>query len=277
MRSKFFRNQVKMLLQKNTSILVFLILCGFVLMHFAENVLRYRGSDVLEMYHPMNLLILTYADNTLGRILITWYPVLLVIPAGFAFIDDRRSGIKVFWISKIGKTPYYLLKGLAGALVTFLVFTVPLLLEVILNAISFPSGATGSVNGSELSENYMPVVSDYMFSDIYIWNRYVYAVLFILLAGSAVGIFAMFTMALSACLRIRFRILLFLPVYVILNAAYYVESYLMLPVETDYIVYFDMDSSAVRSEAGYILVLLFFALLSTVLLICGSRRDLVSQ
>lgn len=162
MRGRFFRNQVKMLLQKNTAILVFLLLCGFVLVHFAENVLAFRGSDVLEMYHPMNLLLLTY-DNALARILLAWYPVLLVIPAGFAFIDDRRSGMKVFWISKIGRDSYYLLKGLAGALVTFLVFTVPLLLEVVLNIISFPLGATGSIDGSELSKYYISRISKFLF------------------------------------------------------------------------------------------------------------------
>lgn len=91
-------SQTGYLLRKKNAVIVFYILLAMVLFNYISNVVAFQGRDVLNMYQPMKLLLLSYnrtnynADMTI--LLIQLYPLLVVCPAGFFAgkgIPDRRK------------------------------------------------------------------------------------------------------------------------------------------------------------------------------------------
>ena len=57
--------QVKHNLKTRKCKAVFAVILGFVLANYLQNVFRYAGYDVIDMYHPMKLRLLVATDNPL--------------------------------------------------------------------------------------------------------------------------------------------------------------------------------------------------------------------
>lgn len=214
-------SQTAFILRKKGSVCVFYVLLYLVLANFIENILAFQGRDVMRMVHPMRMLLLSYdrtnynATNTLT--LIQLYPLLVVCPAGFSLAREHQLETRVFLVSRLGKTAYLVSKFLAVFLATMLVFTVPFLLEILLNCLSFPLSATNTFgNASSLYDSrYREEISHYLMKDIYRYSPYLYAVVGTLLFGAASGLLAVFTAAVSSLKKVKYTVFLFLPVYVL--------------------------------------------------------------
>ena len=148
--------QTAYLLKKKEAVCVFYILFLMVIMNFIGNVLDFQGRDIVEMYHPMKLLLLSYnrtswnATNTL--LLIQLYPLLVACPAGFSLAREYQRGTRVFMVSRLGNHTYQASKYLSAFLTTMIVFTVPFLLEIVLNCVSFPLSAAGDLSNRSIYE-----------------------------------------------------------------------------------------------------------------------------
>lgn len=191
-------------------------------MNFIGNVLEFQGMDVAEMYQPMKLLLLSYnrtnlhADNTLS--LIQLYPLLVVCPAGFALAREYQLGIRVYLVSRLGNFTYHVSKYLSVFLTTMIIFTVPFLLEILLNYVSFPQSAMGDLyNSSIYDTSYRNGVNQYFMKSIYLCSPCLYAVAGTLFFGVVSGLFGVFTAAISSLIKVKYRVFLFLPVFVVLN------------------------------------------------------------
>lgn len=106
---KAIKHQTSFILKQNTALIVFYILLAIAFFNFSSNVLTFQGSDIIEMYHPAKLLVLSYnqtynkADITL--LVIQLYPILIVCPAGFTLLSEKKRFRKnnaissSFWIN----------------------------------------------------------------------------------------------------------------------------------------------------------------------------------
>lgn len=89
------KSQVAFAMKQKAAILTFYLLLTLVLLNFTTNVFAFQGSDVIEMYHPAKMLVLSYnriyynADMTL--LLVQLYPVIVVCPAGFTLISEKKQ------------------------------------------------------------------------------------------------------------------------------------------------------------------------------------------
>lgn len=91
---------------------------------------------------------------------------------------------------------YRFSKLLAVFGVTFLIFTLPFFIEIILNCLAFPLNAQGDLsNWNYYDPTYIESVNNYLFSKIFLMSPYLSAVLGTILFGIASGIFAAFTTA----------------------------------------------------------------------------------
>jgi uncharacterized membrane protein len=150
-------------------------------------------------------------------------------------------------------------------------FVLPLYLEVILNCISFPISALGNTSNIDTYEMYQEE-NQYMFAALHENHPYLYAICFIALFGIVSGVLAVFTMAIST-FRVKYRVLLFLPVYVLLYGLNYVRY--LLPdnmIYTDYFRYLRMYNLRC-STGGYIGVILLIALISWRILYVRTKED----
>lgn len=60
MYGKAVRTQIKFLIGQKSFALVFSVLMVVMLRNFIENVLTFRGYDVISLYHPMKMLALSF-------------------------------------------------------------------------------------------------------------------------------------------------------------------------------------------------------------------------
>ncbi|MDR2043411.1 MAG: hypothetical protein LBQ15_03410 [Clostridium sp.] len=267
--------QAYCMLRHKESLLAFYILLLMVLGNFISNVLTFQGLDIIQMYHPMKLLLLSYnrvnynADATL--LLIQLYPLLVVLPAGFALCKEQRSGQEVFMIARLGQFTYKFSKLAAAFLVTMVVFTVPFLMELLLNCIAFPLAATGDLTNMDIYEpSYIQDVRNYLMSGLYIDSPYLYTVVGTLLFGIVSSILACFTVAFSSIVRVKYRVILFLPVFVLLYATMYLPRGISTMKWYDYLLLFhDEPKSALFLIAG-LSILILFSLFST---LWSSRKE----
>lgn len=222
MLHKAIVSQTRFLLKGKGAVCVFLVLFAMVIINFTENVLLFCGTDVIKMYHPMKLLLLSYnrtnlnATNTL--LLIQLHPLLVVCPAGFALAKEYQLGNDLYLVSRLGNFKYLLSKYISVFLATMVVFTVPFLLEIILNCASFPLSAEGDLlNVSVYDSTYRDSVNHYFMKNIYLFSPYLYAVLGTLLFGMVSGLLGVFTAVFSTFWRVKYSVALFLPVFAVLN------------------------------------------------------------
>ncbi|MBD5484689.1 MAG: hypothetical protein HDR18_04070, partial [Lachnospiraceae bacterium] len=215
-------SQTAFMLKKKESVCVFYVLFFMVIINFIGNVLYFQGKDVVEMYQPMKLLLLSYnrtnwnASNTL--LLLQLYPLLVVCPAGFSLAREYQLGTRVFLVSRLGNFTYQVSKYLSAFLTTMIIFTVPFLLEIILNCLSFPLSATGDLSYLSIYDSaYRIGVNRYFMKSIYLYSPYLYAVIGTLFFGVVSGVLGVFTVAVSSVIRVKYNVFLFLPVFVTLN------------------------------------------------------------
>lgn len=114
--------QVKHNLKTRKCKAVFAVILGFVLANYLQNVFRYAGYDVIDMYHPMKLRLLVATDNPLGFYFMQLFPFLAVIPASFVLLENRETRYEIYICSRIGKQRYHFSATISAALTTFVVF-----------------------------------------------------------------------------------------------------------------------------------------------------------
>lgn len=275
-------SQTIFILKRKEAVCTFCLLFLMISVNFISNVLYFQGTDIVEMYHPMKLLLLSYnrtnfnATNTL--LLVQLYPLLVVCPAGFSLLREQQLGIKIFAVSRLGAFQYHISKFISAFLATTIIFTLPFLLEIILNCTSFPLSASGDLyNLSFYDSFYRDSINHYFMKNLYLFSPYIYAVAGTLLFGIVSGLFATFTLAFSSLVKIKYRIFLFLPVFMILNLLTIGNNQLPKGSPSmnwyDYMLLFNDEAK----NTGCWLLILFALVLFLIIAVCiSSRKDCLS-
>ena len=223
------RSQIAFLLRQKEAVFTFCVLLLLVLANFIDNCQEYQGFDVMALAHTTKLGLLSF--NRMGYkadlsiMFLQLYPLLVVCPAGFILAKERGTQEHVLMITRMGSGVYYFSKLLSAFVVTAMVFTLPFLVEIVIHVIAFSTRPMGDLsNWSYYSEEYMELVRGYMFSDLFIRSPYLYAVVKVLLFGLFSGLMGAFGVAVSALYRVKFRITVFLPAFLLLNLSVYATA-----------------------------------------------------
>lgn len=274
---KAVKSQTVFLFKKKEAIFVFYVLLIMVIFNFIGNVLDFQGRDVAVMFQPMRFLLLSYdrvnwnATNTF--LLIQLYPLLVVYAAGFSLAREYQIGIRVYLVSRLGNFKYHVSRYLSVFLVTMIIFTVPFLLEIFLNSMSFPLSATGNLaNLSFYDSNYRNGLDLYFMKSICLCSPYLYAVIGTLLFGAISGLLGVFTVAVSSFIKVKYNVFLFLPVYAALNLSTIFES--RLPEDAPSIQWYDYISffNDEKKNISYLVIGIFVLVLFSIGTACISGR-----
>lgn len=271
---KSIQMQYKIITEKKNYYFMMLAVFCFVLLNYFSNVFKYAGMDILDMYQPMRLLLLSNS-GIYYRFFALLYPIIVLVPAAFSFMFDQDVNEQVFIQTRTDVRNYYLGKTVATFIVTFNVFTIPLLVEIFLNSIAFPFNATGLLsNQSIYDEVSLHLLQKLLLPSIYAYSPIVYSIIFIVIFGIFSGIIACFALSLSMLFNFKFKAFLFLPTYAfsyILNAIQYVIP--NFEFTTNYYNYFDMFDGLKKSLLGYIALALCIAIITLILVVHKSRKD----
>ena len=263
------RTQIKLLVFQWGALLAFGLLLALVLNNFVENVLEFQGTDTILMYHPAKLLSLShnksyYKADTI-MLLVQLVPLLICIPAALSLAKEQHTGESVLMVSRLGARTYLFSKVTAVFVVTTLVFSLPFLLEIVLNCISFPLKATGDLaNWSIYEEEYIETTKNFLLYPIYRLSPYLYAVVETLRFGATMGLPAAATTTLSALVRVKFRVVLLLPVFLLLQLSAYLSQFFDV-YWANYVTLFHGEPRNDLVFTVVILFLLVFVILGTLL------------
>ena len=269
---KSIRCQMKIMFEKKNFIIMFFSVFTYVLINYFYNVNCYHGLDVVDMYNPMELLLL--ASNTpFFYFFMMFYPIIVVIPTAFSYVQDKDVGEHVFLQSRFGTVNYYVGKMIAAFSVTFITFALPLLIEIVLNMIAFPIDATATIGYYVYDEIMLDGVNDMFFSQLFCYSPYVYSVAYILYFGIVSGILSCFILGLSMLFNPKIKIFMLAPLYLMEHFFSTVMSMVGTENRGTVFAYFRMYDMFEKSVGVYMIVL---GVLLTVVLLCvvvAARTD----
>jgi hypothetical protein len=278
---KIICDQIKFQLKQWGAIAAFYILLILVLINFSGNVFSYYGQEILEMIHPMKLLSLSYnlVYQKAGALLmlIQLYPILVCIPAGLSLAREQKFGLDTLIVARIGSSRYHLYKLISTFFTTFIVFSVPFLIEILLNCLAFPLNAQGDLSNFDIyNPRYISMVKNYMFSKLYLFSPYVYAAIGTLLWGVFSGILSSLTIAISSIVKFKYRISLLLPVFLLLNASVYLSHILEAAgFEIEWYHYVLIFDDSVKNYIYWGVIMVIITILSVSGTILGGKKDCI--
>lgn len=265
---KSIKMNLAVALEKKSIYIMYFFVIILVLVGFFLKLNTFEGKDINDLVNPMNLMFLS--DETSGEINILffqYYPLLLVIPAAFAYVNDRDSGEMIYIKSRVGTKNYYIGKYCTCFIVTFICFSVPFYIDMLLNLIAFPTQATANGYMDVVTSlEYEDKTAKYLFSSLWKYNRYLYSAIYIAGVGVASALLATFAMAVSTFKFMKYKILIFVPVYVLLFLISRIGSMLNLSYSTNYYYYLSMFSDAKKN--GFFLLGVVVFIISFVVVTC---------
>lgn len=271
------RAQMRVILKRRTAWIAFYIMFVLMVANYVVNLFLYRNYDLVELFHPAKILLLSYGSETgMGYFLMQIYPLLVILPAGFSLASDYESGESVFLHSRVGGMNYYMGKMIAAFLSAAIIFTVPLLLEIGMNFVTYPKEAVGDPsNWKVYGQSYIEAQERYFLSALAVRSPYLYAVVGTVIFGVASGILNMFTVAVST-IRVKFKVLLFLPVYLLLDLISIVVRHIPgVTVSTYYGAYLRIFNWSWKSGAGYAGVLFLLTIFSAGMMYRKGKKDMI--
>lgn len=273
------RSQFRVVIEKRWAVGVILLMFTLVLINFFSNVFKYQGTDVQAMINPMRLLFLSSESmdpGTLSFYFLQLFPLLVILPVGFSYADDKNSREEIYLVSRVGKKKYFWGKTIAVFIVNFCVFALPLMLEIILNCVAFPLDANGNfANSATYDLSYIMSTENYMFFDFFKISPILYAFISCMMFGIVAGILGIFTLAVSMFF-FRFKIGLLFPVYILLYGIGMIDSlFPQIEVRTSHFAYLSAFDISYKSEFSYICLFGTIAIISMLLIYVKQRRDVL--
>lgn len=203
------------LMQKKATIVTFCIVVAFILVNFWKNMLtNLQTGYITQMYDITKML--TLSDHSAsGYFFLEFLPLLLVIPTACSWLNDKRSQMGTYIQARVGIRNYIYGKAIAVFVLTFLIFTVPFLLEIIMSAMGFSLKSFGD----PAWQRYEEIIAhngDMLWGNIYLKHRFLYAVIWILVFGTVCGILALFNVAISMLRFMKYKVYAFFPIYLLI-------------------------------------------------------------
>ncbi len=263
--------------RKSTCIMWFVMLVAMA-SHFMGNILKYYGYDASYMYNPLRLIYL--GGNNYGRVgflFMQYYPLLIVLPASFAYFADKKSRAIVFLQARTGRKGYYISRSISTFLVTFIIYALPLYIELALNILAFPVSLDTSIdsdNASIFDAVYKQYVQGYLLSDLWVYNKLLYMIVMIALFGIATSLLAVFAQCVSMVIRFKFSVFIFLTVYILLFAIGKIFGSIdSIEWSSNYFEYISLADLSLGSSVAYIVFILMLAIVNVLMIMYIVHND----
>lgn len=206
--------QTKVLFSKIGFKIAFLTNLSYVLITFIYYALMSIGSDVSEFYHPAIVTALN-SDALFVWFYMMLFPFLIVFPASFSYFTERKSGVINAFVMRIGFRSYFFCKIMSSMVVTFVAFFIPFIIGLLLNIVTFSNeGMAVLTNWEPFSQTYFNYANQYLYSDLFHTNPYLYYLLHVFIFASFASIVSVFVLLFSGVVK-HYKIFLFMPFYLL--------------------------------------------------------------
>jgi len=271
---KLIKMQTMVLFRRKSTVIVFFTILALVLQNFFTNMNIYRGEDVNMMIHPMRLLFLNGLIERWNTFFFQYYPLFVITPVAFTFLNDKNSREIIFIQGRTGKKNYYIGMFTSCFICTFLIYTIPFIVDGVLNCIAFPLQSSGDIGvGGFFTPQYIKNINGYLLIDLWNTNSYLYSFLNIIGIGIISGLFSTFALAFSTIPFVKFKILVFLPVYSLLYLIAPAKKLFSFKFSTSYYDYIQMFNTNKKSFIALLAFCGTLFLINIIILFINIRKD----
>lgn len=243
------RCQTKAFLQSKSAVAVWIILLCVTSLNFISNcIYNVKIHYVTEMYDPIKTLTLSGWSNA-GNIFMYAYPLILVLPTAMVYYDERINGISRYIQSRSGFKKYYYGNAIAVVIVTFFLFTVPFLLELLLSTVCFSNHSVADPSGIPLYVT-LPEEKKNLLYQVYIVSPYLYGFLMTIRFGLISCVFAFFNYAFSTSPKIKYKMITMIPLLGTLYFLMIIDSF--VPAKLNYLMFLPLFEYRNVSEGFYL-------------------------
>lgn len=264
--------QSSLLIRKKGFQISFLLLFAYAILISVIYAYMQKGSYTTEMIHPAMISGIT-SDVDYVWFFCRYFPFMAVMPAGFSFINDINTKTSVLLKAQMGEKRYYMGKLVSVFLITFITFTFPFFIELLLNVIIFPFEGTRAATGWEAySLTYVQYANNHLMSRLFYNNIYIYYIISTALTGIFAGAGAVFTVGISS-FGIKYKAFLFLPFYLFIYLAENISKYIISSytyIDT-YITIFDIIEG--KSMAYYLTLIVLLMIMGIIFTAINIRRN----
>jgi len=267
--------QTRRIFRSTSAQVTYGILLVCIIINFVLNLSRNITTQYIsQMFDPVKTLTLSSWSNV-GLILMIAYPILAVLPTSSSWMNDEKSGIVILEENRVGKHKYWISKLASVFIATFFIFTVPFLIELLLNRICFPVSSLGDPSGFSFIDK-AEEPNRYIFSALWWKNRYLWAVVWIMLFGAVSGILAVFNFSLTTLQIFKYRVLTLIPIYILLYLISTAELLIQPTFSMSYLLILRMFSEKMMNYQAYGIFCLALLLVSVLAVFFRAKRDQLS-
>ena len=215
--------------------LAFSLVTALCLFSYLSGVISCWGAEISTIRTAFDQAAISAYSNV-STYLVYLLCFVVVLPFSLSYLADRENRAAVFFLSRADKKTYLRAKMAMCFIGGAIVVAAPLLVNLLLCAATFPQthnyyiGAYGTGNyaagltgANQLYPSVHPSIS---FLRVFLWNPWMYHLLYIFLLSSFCGLLSMTVLAFSFFIS-RQKILLFLPVFVFLRVFKVVDGFLL--------------------------------------------------
>lgn len=215
--------QMRLMFRQKTFALGFGINLLYVLVTFLYYALVHKGQDVSTILSP-NAVFALNSNTVFFDTFINIVPFITILPFSMSYMRDKINETLPVIQSRAGIKNYYISKVFVCFIGGFVIFFIPLIINMSLNQLIFPqSGITSfgdmfdpNYNSAIMGNNILieTIQSGILLPRLYLYSADLYNLFFVFIFSISMGVFSVFNLAISFILK-RNRMLLFIPIYVI--------------------------------------------------------------
>ena len=251
--------QIKVLIESWSTVFVWILLIGFVAANYLHNCSsNIKIHYVSEMYDPIKTLTLS-GWSAAGGIFMYVYPLILVIPTAMLFYNDKSSRVNVYIQERSGFRSYYYGSAIAVIVLTFLLFTIPFMIELLLAFLCFDNNSIRDPSGLQYYA-VLPDLDKLLFHDIWIISPQLYGLVMTLRFGVMSGVFSLFNYSFTTSPKIKYKMLTIIPLISLLYALMLIDRF--IPGVFTYILVIPMFESTNENEIIWDILMIILLMIS---------------
>lgn len=269
------KSQFYLLFKRKEFKLSLLVMTLISVGYFIFKCIYYFGYDITSVLSAKYLYIGSRYSGAISYFIELLIPFIVAIPFSDSLFEERKRKTIQFCLSRTTITKYYFSKLLVVFVGGILIVLIPFLINIILNAITFPADSSFTAHNLSIHNSYTfeTLIKTILFKDLFADNMNLYNLLYLIIFSTTSGLFSVITYQISLFYKKSriFLLVFFYGVYIFSMAAASALGYNSYHIST-YLFASDFYNNQTYSGMIFSFTVLF---LSALLPIPFSKRKLV--
>lgn len=191
--------QFKLMLKRKSFIITLSVMILYSVFVFIFNCIMYFNDDITSVKAAKYMFLGSDFANTPFVIFSLLFPIVVALPFSDTFFEERKNRTSEFCIMRESNNTYYYSKMITVFFSGFLVISIPLLVNMLLNFIAFPlDSSIDATNFSYINSSLFGAVMETgLFQTLFAQNMYLYNLVYLFFASINGGLIAVSTYQFS--------------------------------------------------------------------------------